>query len=73
MLTTKAEAIAGLRKRQVNRPEPIDNAALVAGSPMYFYCIVCGALADVKPEEYIIPPAKLCKECQDMKDAGWLE
>jgi hypothetical protein len=40
---------------------------------MYFYCISCGGLADVLPESYIGRPSRLCKECQALKDLGWLE
>ena len=73
MLTTKAAALKELHKRQANRPKQIDNASLYAGSPMYFYCVVCGHIADTLPEGYLTRPARLCTPCQEMKEAGWLE
>lgn len=66
-------ALEALRRRRANPPEKIDNAALPAGAPMYFYCRSCGHIADVKPETYQPPRARLCKECQEMKDHGWME
>jgi hypothetical protein len=45
---TKEEALAALRERQANRPEQIDNFTSSAGSPQYFYCVICGALADIR-------------------------
>jgi hypothetical protein len=67
-------AVAALRERRENKPNPIDNASLPAGSPMYYYCISCGHLSDTKPENWFVgQPRKLCSECQAMKDLGWLE
>lgn len=43
--------------------EKIDNSKLYAGSSMYFYCKLCGLLADVLPESYITPPRKHCEDC----------
>jgi hypothetical protein len=41
---------------------------------MYYYCIACGDLSDVKNEGWFLhPPKKLCKECQALKDLGWLD
>ncbi len=60
-----------LKYRRANRPKQIDNASLYAGSPMYFYCISCGHLADTKPESYTTSPKRFCAECQAIKDAGW--
>lgn len=64
-----------VRRREENATkEQIDNGSLYAGSPMYFYCIVCGALADKLPENYFLStPKKLCAECQALKDLDWLE
>lgn len=74
-LTTqgKQAALVALAERRANQPDPIDNASLVAGAPMYFYCISCGHLAEVLPESYVSKPRKLCVECQALKDLGWLE
>ena len=70
----KEERLRALEERRKNKPEPIDNGSLYAGSPMYYYCISCGHLADEKPENwYRTLPAKLCPECQALKDLGWLE
>jgi len=57
---------AQLAERKTHRPTPIDNSALPAGSPMTFYCVACGAVADIKPEEYLFPVRKLCSECEGL-------
>jgi hypothetical protein len=75
-LTTQGRevALAALAERRANRPEPIDDASLPAGSPMHYYCLSCGHLADVKPEGWFRTlPRKLCDECQALADLGWLE
>ena len=72
----KEYALSALKKRKEEnaKKEKIDNSSLEAGSPMYFYCKVCGGLADTLPENYLFSaPKKLCKECQALKDCGWLE
>ena len=62
------------RRQENAAKEKIDNANLPAGSSMYYYCISCGGLADVKNEGWFLyPPKKLCDECQALKDLGWLE
>lgn len=66
-------ALVALALRRAESPERIDNGALPAGSPMHFYCVACGWLAEVKPEDFITPVRKLCGECQALKDCGWLE
>lgn len=66
-------ALAALKKRRANKPEPIDDAALPAGSPIHVYCISCGHIAEVLPESYTWRPKKLCNECQALKELGWLE
>lgn len=75
-LTTQGRetALAALKERRENKPKQIDNTALPAGSPMYYYCISCGHLSDTKPENWVYGSVKkLCTECQAMKDLGWLE
>jgi hypothetical protein len=62
-----------LAKRRKNPPKQIDNGSLYAGSPMYFYCKSCGYESDCLPESYLGIPKKLCSDCQDLKDLGWLE
>lgn len=69
----KEEALKGLAKRRAHRPKQVDNGALYAGSPMYYYCKSCGHTADILPEEHTNRPRQLCKECQALKDCGWLE
>lgn len=69
----KQEALRQLNDRRENAPEKINNASLLAGSEMTFYCRTCGHVSDTLPECYVNPPKRLCKECQAMKDAGWLE
>jgi len=39
---SKEEALKKLEERKNNPPQQKNNAALPAGSPMYFYCRVCG-------------------------------
>jgi hypothetical protein len=36
-------------------------------------CISCGHESDVLPEGFINQLQKLCKECQALKNMGWLE
>jgi hypothetical protein len=73
-LRGKEYALEKLAERRDNQPEQIDNAELPAGSPMYYYCISCGHLADTKPENwYMVLPHKLCLECRALKELGWLE
>lgn len=69
----KEKAQAALDERRAVKVEKIDNASLVAGSPMYFYCISCGHLAGILPEGYLTKPPKLCDECAALKEMGWLE
>jgi len=68
----KETALRQLAERRANRPVPVDNSSLHAGSKMYFYCHSCGALADLKPETYLFPPRDLCSECEGLKTEGWL-
>lgn len=71
---SKAERLQKLHERRKNPPQKIDDASLPAGSPMHYYCISCGYLADTLPESWFMGlPKKLCPECQELKDLGWLE
>lgn len=72
-MTPKQKAMQALKERQANKPEQIDNSRLHAGSPMYYYCRLCGHTADVLSESHTSPPKKLCGNCQHMKDMGWLD
>lgn len=69
----KAVALEGLRTRRATSPPKLDNAALPAGSPMFFYCLACGYVSDQKPELYVTEVKKLCAECAALKACGWLE
>lgn len=75
LATTKGKeaALEALEERRANKPRPIDNASLLAGSPMHYYCISCGHKSDELPEAHTAPPKELCDECQALKDLGWLE
>jgi hypothetical protein len=68
----RALALAALADRRANAPQRIDNASLPAGSPMYYYCHVCGHLTAELPENwYDTPPPELCDPCQELVDRGW--
>ena len=71
----KASALKKLeeRRKQSSTEEQINNASQPEGSFMYYYCNLCGCLAEVLPELHNKPPKKLCDECQALEDAGWLE
>jgi hypothetical protein len=74
MLDPPEDALAKFAERKANAPEKIDNAQLPAGSPMYYYCGLCGVLVAVKPEDWWEdPPPKLCSECTELKEAGLIE
>lgn len=60
-------AIKRLGERRANRPEQIDNSRLYAGSPMHFYCTMCGHQSDVLPESYVTRPRRQCAECMDLR------
>ncbi len=60
-------ALLRLRHRIENAPKQINNSTLPAGSPMYFYCRICGHQSDVLPESYTSSPKTHCKECQELK------
>jgi hypothetical protein len=68
----KAYALSQLQVRRDHPPEHIRNETLHAGSAMYFYCEICGWLADLMPEGFISRPRHVCTECQFLKDQGWI-
>lgn len=63
-------ALLRLRKRLDNPAERINNASLRAGSPMFFYCKMCGAESDRVPEGYISSPKKICNDCKELKEVN---
>lgn len=71
VLSPKEKAFAAFQERLANPPTQIDNSSLYAGSPMYFYCALCGGTSDVLPEGYLGRPRRICVACQEMKDNGW--
>ncbi len=72
-MITRADALEALRIRKETAPNKIDNSGLHAGSPMYFYCVDCGWLSDVKEESYTSLPRKFCSSCKFIRDMGWNE
>lgn len=72
MLTKERELNALEERREANKDiKRVNNADLRAGSPMFFYCLVCGKPM-VVPESYNTRP-KLCSKCTILEDLGWLE
>lgn len=59
------------RKTEAKVRGQVDNASLYAGSPMYFYCNICGLETDVKPENYMTTPKRRCEECCGLVAAGF--
>lgn len=70
-LDTAGEALA-LRRAENSQKEKINNASLYAGSPMYYYCKSCDALAATLPECHISPAPRFCGPCRDLFDQGRL-
>lgn len=68
----KEEALKALQKRKENQPKHIDNASLYAGSPMYFYCEICGHLSDKVSESYTLPVKRYCKDCLELIENKWI-
>lgn len=70
----RARALEALaERRQDNRGAHCraETERLPAGSPMYFGCIACNGCIQV-PEDYLTRP-KLCRECDALRECGWLE
>lgn len=61
-------ALRKLAHRLNNPVVKINNSQLYAGSPMYFYCKMCGHQSDVKPESYTDIPKKHCNLCKELLD-----
>ena len=54
-----------LDERRASAPEQIDNATLIAGSSMFYYCHGCGHQVAELPEDwYKHPPPVLCDWCE---------
>ena len=50
------------RKRQNAKLPRVNNATLPAGSPMFYYCRLCGAEM-TRPEDDVEPAPKFCPDC----------
>lgn len=59
------------RKWKAELAGRIDNSRLSAGSCMYYYCKLCGLLADTLPESHFSPPKQHCEACKEMIDRGF--
>lgn len=70
----KVQALDRLEKRrEANKDKKrINNSSLPAGSPMYYYCKICGEEM-VLPEDHDCNAPSKCDECQILVDFGWLE
>lgn len=68
------EAVAALAERRQKNAglERKNNAELYAGSPMYYYCRLCGAEI-VLPECHDPPAPSHCSDCSDLRELGWNE
>lgn len=64
------KALAERRKQNETRNR-VDNSRGYAGDPMHFDCITCGG--DIVVLESYIERPKLCRECEALKEVGWLE
>ena len=63
-----------LRRFQDYWRKQVDNSALPAGSPMYYYCQGCGILVATQSESWCGPaPTRYCDSCQILVDHGMLD
>ena len=72
MELVRIEAFKQFECRKSLQVKKIDNASLVAGEPMHFYCEHCGIETDILPEGYLFPPIKVCSQCKGMEKQKWL-
>ena len=70
---TQQTMLAGLKRRRKEAEgiEQVNNASLFAGSPMYYYCKLCGLLAAKLPETHWGPAPRHCEPCKAMIAAGF--
>ena len=52
------------RKLANSKKERVDNGKLYAGSPMYYYCRLCGNEM-VLPEAHVCAAPRYCNDCID--------
>jgi len=60
-------------ERYKNRPNPVDNASLHAGSPMHYYCRHCGAHIATLPETHRQRVKTVCQPCNVLVDHGLID
>jgi hypothetical protein len=74
-LESDPRLIALEERRAANVGKQIDNGALPAGSPMFYYCHGCGAQTAIKPEDWYRdpPPPRFCGECEGLTADGVLD
>ncbi|MDO8621989.1 MAG: hypothetical protein Q7R80_02060 [bacterium] len=67
-------ALVALERRRAKNKgrERVNNAALQAGSPMYYYCESCGEEMQL-PETHTCPVPKYCDACEDLRAKGLLK
>ena len=58
------------KRKAANAGKQIDNSALVAGAPMFYYCKFCGAPTEALPEGHLRAPVTTCHPCQVLHDHG---
>jgi RNA polymerase-binding transcription factor DksA len=63
----RALAVRRQRNKGIIR---IDNRTLRAGSPMYFYCRLCGGEIQL-PETFDPPAPSHCDDCHSLREQGW--
>jgi hypothetical protein len=69
MTEVEAKLLRELQDRIQNCPKQVNNSSLYAGSPMFFYCQLCGHESDRLPESYTCMPKKHCAKCLELKEA----
>ena len=60
-----------VRAERAKKEKKVNNAYLYAGSPMYYYCRICGVQTDVLPESHVERPKRYCDDCEELRAAGF--
>ena len=53
-----------------NQGKQVDNSALYAGSPMFYYCKHCGVHTETLPESHMKRPVTCCTACEALDQHG---
>lgn len=61
------------RKEANSKKERINNSSLPAGSPMYYYCALCGDHTETLPESHVKRPKTTCDPCKILRDHGLVD